>query len=89
MRRVEEAGARNRLVVDAGAVMLGQLDELRLVQAREQQAQPLFLRLVEDARNVAGGLAGAEDCFVEADARGALQVELDVVVHENGVRREA
>jgi hypothetical protein len=35
-------------------------------------------------------LARAEDRFVEADARGALQVELDVVIHgEEGVKRRA
>ena len=61
--------------------MLGQLDELRFLQPRKQEAQPLLLRLIEDARYVADGLAGAEDRLVEADAGRALQVELDVVVH--------
>jgi hypothetical protein len=85
VRRIEEAGARDRLVVEAGAVMLGQLDELGFVQAREQQAQLLLLRLVEDAGDVASGLAGAEDGFVEADARRALQVEREVVVHRERI----
>ena len=73
--RAEDAGARQRLVVDALGQRPRQGVKVGRVEAGQQQAPLRLLRPREDVRQLLRRLARAEHGLLDADTRAALEIE--------------